>query len=134
MELSEGIRKIGFHRWYERQLLESHFYMVTAFLCLILVMACLEGFSFRAPGVEPLLRIGAMFAGVVVCVWTLRRYLAMLTVAMHVAERSVCGRCKAYGALEATAVRRVAAEKDPELTCAPTGVRCRRCGNEWTIE
>jgi hypothetical protein len=34
-----GIRKLGFERWFERQLIESHVYFVTSFLCLILVLA-----------------------------------------------------------------------------------------------
>lgn len=49
MELAEGIRKIGFARWYERQLMEAHLYLVTAFLCLILLTACASRDSVRAP-------------------------------------------------------------------------------------
>jgi hypothetical protein len=134
MDLSEGIRKIGFRRWYERQLLESHFYLVTAILCLILVMACLEGFRFRAPGLEPLLRLAAMFAGGAIGMVSLNRYLRMLRLAWHAAERSVCGKCETYGILEVTGTRAGASNKGADTNCAPTGVRCRRCGHEWTIE
>ena len=138
MELAEGIRKIGFHRWYERQLLESHVFLVTAFLCLILVMACLEGFSFRASGVEPLLRLSAMFAGGVVGMVSLSRYTRMLSQAWRAAEHSTCGNCSAYGIIEVTGARASArhAEDDESAGSAPPalGVRCRRCGHEWTIE
>jgi hypothetical protein len=69
MELAEGIRKIGFHRWYERQLLES---------------------------------------------------------------------CSAYGIIEVTGARASArhAEEDEGAGSAwsALGVRCRKCGHEWTIE
>jgi len=44
-DLAEGIRKTGFRRWYERQLIESHLYFVTAVLSLIVVGAGLEGFT-----------------------------------------------------------------------------------------
>lgn len=134
MELSEGIRRIGFQRWYERQLVESHLYLVTAFLCLILVMACLEGFRFRAPGLEPLLRLAAMFAGGAIGMASLNRYLRMLRLAWHAAERSVCEKCETYGILEVTGASAGARDEGADTICAPTGVRCRRCGHEWTIE
>ena len=69
MELAEDISKIGFRRWYERQLIESHLFLVSCFLCLVMVLACLEGFSFRSPWLEFLLRLAAMIAGGVVCLW-----------------------------------------------------------------
>jgi hypothetical protein len=133
MELSEGIRRIGFRRWYERQLIESHLYLVSCFLCLVVVLACFEGFSLRAPGMETALRFAAMLAGGAVCVWTLRRYLAMLDFAVRAAERSVCGRCEAYGMLEVTGARVGFNGADSTPRSVQTGVRCRKCGHEWTI-
>lgn len=136
MELSEGIRKIGFRRWYERQLIESHLYLVTCFLCLVAVLACFEGFSLRAPGWEPVIRFVAMVAGCVVGKWTLHRYLTMLNVTLKVAERSVCEKCAAYSAVELSGtITRCAATQGGDEDCAlsPVGVRCRKCGHEWTI-
>lgn len=126
MELSEGIRRIGFRRWYERQLIESHLYLISGFLCLIVVMAGLEGFSFRGAGWEPLLRIGVILGGAAVCFWALRRYLGMLHYAQYAAERSVCGRCSAYGRLELCSVS--AAGEDTSVT-----VRCSKCGHQWVL-
>ena len=138
MELAEGIKKIGFRRWYERQLIESHLYLVSWFLCLIMVMACLEGFSVRAPGWEPLLRLAAMIGGGAFCIWSLARYIAMLDIARHAAERSICGKCAAYGLLEVTGARvlarRALLEDDARLAPMALTVRCRKCGHEWTIE
>ena len=37
MSPADGIRKLGFRRWYERQLIESHAYFLTCFLCMIKV-------------------------------------------------------------------------------------------------
>ena len=136
MELAEGIRKIGFRRWYERQLIESHLYLISAFMCLVTVLACLEGFSLRTPAWETFMRFVAMMAGVAICMWTVRRYLTMLAVAEYVAERSVCEKCATYRGLELSGV--VARPADPrddgDEALPPVGVRCRKCGHEWTIE
>jgi hypothetical protein len=137
MELAEGIRKIGFRRWYERQLIESHLYLVTSFLCLVTVLACFEGFSLRMPAWETVMRLVAMLAGAAICVWTLRRYLAMLNFAVRTAERSRCEKCAAYSALElsgAPTYRPAMPGGDEEGAPPPVGVRCRKCGHEWTIE
>jgi hypothetical protein len=137
MELAEGIRKVGFRRWYERQLIESHLHLVSWFLCLILVMACLDGFSFRAPGWESLMRLAAMIVGGAIGIWSLARYLAMLNLATHAAERSICGKCAAYGLLEVTGARvlarRALVEKEVRLAPPALVVRCRKCGHEWMI-
>jgi hypothetical protein len=138
MELAEGIRKIGFERWYERQLMEAHAYLVTAFLCLILLTACLEGFSYRAPGLEPLLRLIGLFAGCSGGVWAVRRYGTILGVAERAAGQSVCGNCTAYGRLDVMRVgllapREGTGEKSG-TPVTPVAVRCRNCGHEWMIE
>ncbi len=130
MELSQGIRKVGFSRWYERELIESHLYLMSWFLSLVLVLACLEGFSFKAPGWEPVVRFAGMTAGVVLCMWTLQRYIAMLAYALHAAERSVCRNCRAYSAFELRERKGYAAASHR----GAVDVRCVKCGHEWTIE
>jgi len=138
MDLAEGIRRIGFERWYERQLMEAHVYLVTAFLCLILLTACLEGFNVRAPGVEPFLRLIGMLAGIYGGVWAVRRYGAILGVAESAAGQSVCKKCAAYARLEVLSAGLLAPPaKSRSSTGAPLphlAVRCRKCGHEWMIE
>jgi hypothetical protein len=135
MELSEGIRKIGFRRWYERQLIESHVYLVTGFLCMVGVLACFEGFSLRMPAWESIMRLVVMMTGSAIGWWTLRRYLTMLNFAMYAAERSVCGKCGAYRGIElsGTVTHRIAMQDEEEAGPQAVGVRCRKCGNEWII-
>jgi polyferredoxin len=135
MGLAEGIRKIGFRRWYERQLIESHLYLITSFLCMVVVLACFEGFSLRMPAWETIMRLLVMMAGGAIGWWTLRRYLAMLNFAQHAAERSVCGKCGAYSAIElsGTVTHRTATQDKEETGPQAVGVRCRKCGNEWVI-
>ena len=136
MELAEGIRKIGFRRWYERQLIESHLYLISGFMCLVTVLACLEGFSFRTPAWETFMRFAGMMAGAAICLWTVRHYLEMLAVAEYVAERSVCEKCATYRGLELSGVvaRGADTRNDGDEALPPVGVRCRKCGHEWTIE
>ena len=138
MELAEGIRKIGFRRWYERQLIESHLFLISGFLCLIMVLACMEEFNLRTPAWETLVRFAAVIAGVAVCMWAWRRYLTMLGVAEYVAEHSVCGKCDVYRGLELSGTGTADAPgphaDQADGVIAPVGVRCRKCGYEWTIE
>ena len=132
MELAKGIQKIGFRRWYERQLIEGHLYLISGVLCLFTVIASLEGFNRHLPAWELLVRFAAVLAGSMVCLWTFRRYLVMLHAAEHAAEHSVCEKCAVYRGLElsGTVMRDGGAEQDVP---ASVRVRCRQCGHEWTI-
>jgi len=132
MELAEGIRRIGFRRWHERQLLQSHLYLVSALLCLIAVLAAVEGFASRNFSLTFFMGLLLITAGTGAGVWAFGRYVRMMVTAQYVADRSVCSRCKTYGVLEAPGSSRHAPSS--ELEIVPTPVRCRICGNEWTIE
>ena len=52
MSPAEGIAKHGFRRWYERELIEGHVYLVTCILSLMLIAACLEQIDWRGPLVQ----------------------------------------------------------------------------------
>jgi hypothetical protein len=136
MDLAEGIKKKGFRGWYERQLIEAHLFLISGFLCLIMVIASVEEFNLRTPAWETLLRLAAMLAGSAVCLWALKRYLVMLDFAEFAAERSVCEKCAAYGGLDlgGATVSRVPEQNEAEERIAvPVSVRCRKCGHQWTI-
>ncbi len=49
MEPAAGIGKLGFSRWYERELIEGHAWLITCFLCMLAIAACVESMSFRGP-------------------------------------------------------------------------------------
>ena len=133
MLIDDALRQRGFRRWYERQLIESHLYLVTGVLSLFMAIASFEDFGSRNPAWETLLRLAAMTAGIGVCLWTFRRYLNMLALAEHAAERSVCEKCSTYRGLELSARTQPPVEPE-EGVFLPVGVRCRKCGHEWTIE
>jgi hypothetical protein len=138
MDLVDGIRKRGFRKWYERQLVESHLYLVSCFLCMILVAACAEQLNFRAPGLEPVGMVAAILGGGLVGLFSWQRYKAIMSVAECYGDHSTCAQCGAYARFE------VVDWGDPP-PAAPRGaaatraagpwlrVRCRKCGNLWTM-
>jgi hypothetical protein len=137
MEPAESIVRLGFRRWYERQLIESHAYLVTGFLCLIVVCAGIEEFNIRAAGFRPFIMLALTAGAGLIGIFSWRRYLAMLGRAEHIAERSTCKKCRAYAAITVTAW---GPDSDPTFI-SPDGtaavwlaVKCRKCGNEWKIE
>ena len=49
MRLAEGIRKHGFRKWYERELMQSHAHLALTFICMVGVFAAFE--AAHAPSV-----------------------------------------------------------------------------------
>lgn len=123
MGLGEGIRKHGFRKWYERELIQGHAHLVLTILCAIGLLSVFEVFRSATLG-EKLFDLGALALFATVGIWSLRRYLYLLMHAEHTANQAVCAKCEAYGRL-------AVAQEDPggrRLT-----VRCKRCGHEWPI-
>ncbi len=137
MSRADGIRKLGFRRWYERQLIEGHAYLVTCFLSMILIAACVETFSLRAPGWQPLIVLAALIAGGLVCAASWRRYHVVLVRAEHTGEQSTCSQCHTYGRFQVIEpapgdhTRNDFQSDDPDPTLR---VCCRKCGHSWTID
>lgn len=125
MKLAEGIRRHGFRKWYERQLLRSHGHLVLTFLCLVGAFAAFEGMrgtTAWSERVEEALTI-LLCAGT--GVWTLRRYLSLLHRAELAAHQAECPQCKAYGRLDLV---------QSDGSGDRVTVRCRGCGHGWRIE
>lgn len=122
--LYDGIRKVGFRKWYERELLSSHAHMVLAFLSIIGMMAAFEAFS-GANLADKLFDAGAIIACGGIGIWALRRYLYLLMNAEVIANQANCPQCKAYGLFTALTENKQNGN---------TQVRCRKCGQEWDIE
>lgn len=120
MKLASGIRKHGFRKWYERELLSSHAHLVLTFVCGVGLLA---GFDAGPGGL-----VAADLLGIVLCaatgVWALRRYLYLLTHAESVANQADCPACGTYARFDLVAADAAGDE---------VAVRCRRCQREWTI-
>jgi ribosomal protein S27E len=122
MEPAHSLRKPGFRRWYERQLPESHASLVTCFLCGLGVAALLEGSGLRAPGPEPILRLVLAYASGLIGWHAWRRYRVLMARAQRISEQLTCPVCGTTGRCSV------------EPGSPQWRVRCRKCGNAWTIE
>lgn len=137
MTPAQGIDKLGFRRWYTRELIESHVYFVTCFLSLIVVAVCLEQIDWRGPVTQIVFMLSAIVAGGAVCVGTLRRYNFLMVRAECLGAQSSCAHCSAYGVLQVLAAAN-GAESQGGLFEIPDNqwirVRCKKCGHEWRME
>lgn len=133
----DRIRTHGFRRWYERQLIECHAWLVSWFLGFIVVVCGIElagdGAASRLSGV--LLVLG----GLVVSLYSLKRYCLLLGIAERLGEQAVCPGCKAYGKfrVQCSSPDPLPDDGDPSLESNEGSVwlraRCRKCGDEWVL-
>ncbi|MBA3589986.1 hypothetical protein [Methylibium sp.] len=122
--LADGIRKLGFRKWYERELTLGHAHLaLTLVSCLGLLMA-LELYDRNSPMAERLSDALSLLLCAGVGLWSLRRYLFLLMHAEATANQAICPECEAYGRLEVTVEQPV---EDEVLVC------CRRCRHRWSI-
>ena len=124
MKLADGIRKHGFRKWYERELLQSHAHLLLCFLCVIGLFAAFEAAWRFEGGLDRLVNLGAGLLCAATGLWALRRYLTLLNTAEAVANQAECPQCKAYGRLELL---------QSDATGEQVRVRCRGCGHGWRI-
>lgn len=117
-----AIRKRGFRKWYERELIAGHSHLVLLVLATLALLGALEAFSDRT-GSERLWMAASFATAGVVGVWALRRYLFHLMRAESAAHQAVCPGCRAY------ARWRVEGDDEPEALA----VCCRDCGTRWRI-
>jgi Zn ribbon nucleic-acid-binding protein len=116
--LAQGVTRVGFRKWYERELLSSHAHLVLVLLALFAMLAALEAFTEATPG-EKLAAVSG-----VITLWALRRYLYLLMRAEYLAQQASCPVCKDYGRFQ------LVTEDRPTHQ---TQVRCRKCAHDWTI-
>jgi predicted Zn finger-like uncharacterized protein len=125
MDLAQGIRKHGFRKWYERQLLQSHANLALTFLCSAGAVASVEG-AVRFRNWDDQLSNGAgLLLSAGIGLWALRRYLRLLSYAEMVAGQADCPECDTYGRLDVDLA---------EAASPGVAVRCRHCGHRWRIK
>jgi len=125
-ELSQGIRSIGFRKWYERELIASHAHLVLTFLCMIGLLAAFEAYERSAPVGDQLVDVLAIVVCAGVGMWALRRYLYLLLHAEATAHQATCPGCQAYARFDLAVEP---ARPEPPLLA----VRCRKCQTAWDI-
>ncbi len=121
--LADGVSRVGFRKWYERELLSSHAHMVLAFLSVIALFASLEA-SRTGTLSEKLMDTVFVIVSAAVALWALRRYLFLLSRAEIVANQADCAQCGTYGRFRVVSDRHASQE---------TEVCCRKCEHTWVI-
>ena len=133
----DRIRTDGFRRWYERQLIESHAWLVSWFLGVIVLVSGIEvagtGGASRMAGA--LLVLG----GLAVTLYSWTRYRLLLEIAERLGEQATCPGCKVYGKFKvhSSGPAPLPDGGDPALKNHGGGVwlraQCRKCGDEWML-
>lgn len=124
MKLADGIRKHGFRKWYERELLQSHAHLLLTFLCMLGVFAALEASDKGAAWSKQAFDLMTITLCAVVGVWALRRYIFFLKHAEAAANQADCPECKCYG--------RFTLEGE-DARGGHLRVCCRKCSHHWVI-
>ena len=138
MDPTSSIRKLGFRKWYERQLIDCHLALTTCFLSLLTVAACLESVNLQEFGWKPVMLLGIVFVGIGFGWLSWKRYIRVLERAERYGERSSCPHCKTYARFEilSTGMDQVpgpAATAVAPLDAAWIRVQCRKCGTAWRM-
>jgi hypothetical protein len=125
MALAQGIRKHGFRRWHERQLLIGHGWLVVTLIAAVAAFATLESLIQSNQLTDRLANLAAFAILGGVTAISLQRFLAHLIRAQRASQQARCTHCETWGRLEA-------------LTEDPHGkwlrVRCRQCAHEWPMD
>jgi hypothetical protein len=138
MDPTASIRRLGFRKWYERQLIDCHLALVTCFLSGLTVAALLESINLLEFGWRPVSMLAIMFVAGVTGWLSWRRYITVLERAERYGQRSTCVNCKTYARFEVlstgmdTMPGEVAAAVAP-LEAAWLRVQCRKCGSIWRM-
>ena len=138
MDPTASIRRLGFRKWYERELIKSHAALVTCLLCGLTVAALLEQINILDLGVTPVAMLVIVFCAGFLGWASWRSYITTLKRAELYGERSSCPQCRAYARFRilATGIDREPGEAALEvapLEYAWLRVECRKCGTAWRM-
>lgn len=122
---AQKIRRLGFRKWYERELLSSHANLVLLLLATLGLLASAELFTTGLPLRDQLEVLLTAVCSAAIGLFALRRYLYLLNHAEYVADQAVCRACGTYARWDLL---------EEQAAGARLVVRCRHCTNQWAIE
>ena len=120
---ADRIRRVGFRKWYERELLSSHAHLILAILSVVAMLASFEAFH-GATVAQKLMDVLFVMVCGGIALWALRRYLFLTLRAENAATQASCRGCGAYGRFHV-----VGESRNPDQT----EVCCNKCAHQWTI-
>lgn len=121
--LAEGVRRLGFRKWYERELLSSHAHLLLTILSAVGMLGTLEAMS-GSTAQEKLMNAVLFIVSGAIGLWALRRYLYLLMHAEDLANQANCPTCATYGRFNLLSE----SKRDSHIK-----VCCRKCGNSWDM-
>ena len=125
MSAAQSIRRLGFRKWYERELLQGHANLLLLLLATLGLLASVELLSSQMTLMDRVqVLIGAALSAAIGYL-ALRRYLRLLNHAEYVADQAICRGCDTYAKWELVG---------EEANGARLQVRCRKCANCWQIQ
>jgi hypothetical protein len=122
--LAQAVTRIGFRKWYERELMRGHAHLLLAVLSVIALLGSMEAFR-GASVAAKLMDVGFLIACAAIGYWALRRYLYLLMRAETIANQATCASCGEYGRFDV-----VTDDRSRHLT----EVCCRKCAHRWVID
>lgn len=125
MRLAEGIRKHGFRKWYERQLMRSHAHLVLVLVCMVGILVAMEAALRFRSWTDQIVDGASLLLCTGVGLWALRRYLSLLLRAEGAAKQAECSACRTYGRLDLL---------QSDASGNRVRVQCRKCGQVWDID
>ncbi|UUX94064.1 hypothetical protein [Aquabacterium sp. J223] len=126
MDARVVIRRLGFRKWYERELLRSHAHLVLLLLAALGLLGAFEALSFEHSLLEQVELVACVVVSAALGLWAMRRYLYLLNHAEYVADQAVCEACDSYAKWDLL--------PDQGADERQLRVRCRRCDRHWRID
>ena len=135
----DRLRKIGFRRWYERQLIECHLWLVSCFVGIIMLASGFEVFG-MAQTAARLTGLLLALGGLVLAVFSWRRYRDILGLTERFGEHANCPQCGAYARFLMLDYGPAAVPPDADVPADPQvaqelwlSVCCKACGHTWRM-
>ena len=126
MKLADGIRKHGFIRWHERELLLGHGWLALALLAAVMCFTALELIFDDTGGMSSRVFGALAFALLaLLTVHLLNRFFVHLVAAQRASAQAVCPHCATFGRLLLIG---------EDFGHGRVQVRCRKCATEWTMD